>query len=154
MIVISISEQRLYHRRASGVWYAYPVSTALAGCGNRRDSLQTPLGKHRISAMIGEDMPIYTAFIGREPVGIFDPEASDPKRDWILTRILWLDGMELGKNLRGAVDTESRYIYIHGTHEEDKLGTPASHGCIRMGNADILDLFQHARVGEHVAIRP
>ncbi|MDQ6960466.1 MAG: L,D-transpeptidase, partial [Mariprofundaceae bacterium] len=69
MVVISISDQRLYHRRPSGVWHAYPVSTALAGCGNRRDSLQTPLGKHRIGAKIGEGMPVYTAFIGRDPVG-------------------------------------------------------------------------------------
>ena len=153
MIIVSVSEQRLYHRRTSGVWYTYPVSTALAGCGNQRNSLQTPLGKHRISAKIGEGMPIYTAFIGREPVGIFDPDTSDPKHDWILTRILWLDGAELGKNLRGPNDTESRYIYIHGTHEEDKLGQPASHGCIRMGNLEMLELFEHSFVGENVLIR-
>ena len=133
--------------------YSYPVSTALAGSGNKRDSYQTPLGRHRISEKIGADMPIFTAFIGREPIGIFDPETSDPERDWILTRILRLDGAELGKNLRGAVDTENRYIYIHGTHDEDKLGTPASHGCIRMGNIEMLELFEHSFVGENVLIR-
>lgn len=153
MIIVSISEQLLYHRRASGVWNAYMVSTAVRGAGNRRNSLQTPLGRHRIKAMIGEGMPVYTAFIGREPVGMFDYETCSPERDWILTRILWLDGTEPGKNRRGAVDTKSRYIYIHGTHEEDKLGTPASHGCIRMANIDILELFRHVKVGERVLIR-
>jgi len=154
MIIVSIKDQMLYHRRKSGVWYAYPVSTAARGAGNRRDSLQTPLGRHRIAARIGEGMPIYTAFTGREPVGIYDPDADDPALDWVLTRILWLDGMETGKNRRGAVDTKSRYIYIHGTHEEEKLGAPASHGCIRMASVDILNLFRYARVGERVLIQP
>jgi len=153
MITVSIREQMLYHRRSSGVWYAYPVSTAAKGAGNRRDSLQTPLGRHRICAKIGEDMPMYTAFVSREPVGIFGPGLDAPECDWILTRILWLNGMEPGKNRHGSVDTKSRYIYIHGTHEEDSLGTPASHGCIRMANTDILDLFEHTRVGERVLIR-
>lgn len=135
------------------MWYAYPVSTALKGCGNKNGSLQTPLGKHRICAKIGEDMPINTAFIGREPIGFYMPGKSDPERDWILGRILWLDGMELGKNKRGRVDTKQRYIYIHGTHEQGKLGTPCSHGCIRMSPSDVLELFEHAHTGEHVHIR-
>jgi len=153
MITISISEQRLYHRRETGVWHSYPVSTASRGSGNQRDSLQTPLGRHRICARVGEDMPEGTAFIGREPIGFFDPEHDDPGRDWILSRILWLDGMQLGTNKRGAVDTKSRYIYIHGTHEEDRLGSPASHGCIRMANDDVIELFDLTHIGEHVIIR-
>lgn len=153
MIIISIGAQMLYHRRRTGVWYAYPVSTASRGSGNLSGSLKTPLGRHRICARIGEDMPEFTAFVGREPIGIFDPDRDDPERDWILSRILWLEGCELGRNRRGPVDTRSRYIYIHGTHEEHRLGSAASHGCIRMANDDVVELFDHVRVGERVVIR-
>jgi len=153
MIVVSTAEQMLYHRRRTGVWYAYPVSTAARGGGNERDSFKTPLGRHRICAKIGEDMPANTVFIGRQPVGFYTPGKSDPARDWILGRILWLDGMEPGKNKRGHVDTKRRYIYIHGTHDEARLGTPVSHGCIRMAMADMLEVFEHAHTGERVLIR-
>jgi L,D-transpeptidase YbiS len=153
MIIVSVHEQMLHHRRSSGVWHAYPVSTSANGTGNRRDSFQTPLGKHRIFSKIGEGLPMYTAFIGRQPVGIYIPGAEDAYRDWILTRILWLEGLETGRNRRGNVDTRSRYIYIHGTHDEDAIGSPASHGCIRMRNSDILELFSHCREGERVLIR-
>ncbi|OIO73945.1 MAG: L,D-transpeptidase [Zetaproteobacteria bacterium CG1_02_53_45] len=153
MIVVSVSGQMLYHRRKTGVWHAYPVSTAAKGTGNREGSFQTPLGKHRIANKIGEGQPLLTAFRGREPFCIYDPATDDPKRDWILTRILWLTGSETGKNRRGKVDTHARYIYIHGTHEEDKIGTPASHGCIRMKNEDMLELFENVAVGESVRIK-
>lgn len=153
MIVISVAEQMLYHRRKSGVWHAYPVSTAANGTGNVEGSLQTPLGKHRIHAMIGDGEPVLTVFRGRRPVGIFDPACDDPAADWILTRILWLEGVRAGINRRGRVDTRKRYIYIHGTHDEAAIGTPASHGCIRMRNLDVLELFEHAREGEAVYIR-
>jgi len=153
MIIVSVSEQRLYHRRATGVWHTYPVSTAAKGTGNRRGSYQTPLGRHRIARKIGAGLPMDTAFVGRRPVGVYDPDG-DTGRDWILTRILWLDGMDTGRNRRGPVDTRSRYIYIHGTHEEERIGSPASHGCIRMRNRDILELFMHCREGERVHIRP
>jgi hypothetical protein len=86
-------------------------------------------------------------------VGIYVPGAEDAYRDWILTRILWLEGLETGRNRRGRVDTRSRYIYIHGTHDEDDIGRPASHGCIRMRNSDILEMFKHCREGERVLIR-
>lgn len=119
-----------------------------------RDSQQTPLGRHRVCAKIGHGLPIFTAFVGRRPVGVFRPGVDDPKSDWILSRILWLSGLELGRNLRGPVDSKERHIYIHGTHEEDKLGHPASHGCIRMANEDVMELFEHAWVGERVLIRP
>jgi lipoprotein-anchoring transpeptidase ErfK/SrfK len=153
MIVISVSEQRLYHRRKTGVWYSYPVSTASRGTGNVRDSYQTPLGRHRICSKIGEDLPAMTVFRGRKPVGYYHPGQHTENMDWILSRILWLDGMQTGINRRGQVDTKSRYIYIHGTHAEDKIGSPVSHGCIRMENADILEVFEHACTGEHVLIR-
>ncbi len=151
--MISIAEQTLYHRRQTGVWYAYPVSTATKGGGNLEGSFQTPLGKHRIAEKIGGGLPPLAAFRAREPFCIYDPEKSNPNRDWILSRILWLDGCETGKNSRGKVDTKRRYIYIHGTHEEESIGKPASHGCIRMKNEDIIDLFEHTHVGEYVRIR-
>ena len=154
MILISISEQMLCHRRKNGVRRVWPVSTAAAGIGNERDSLKTPLGRHRIAARIGAGLPKFTAFVGRMPVGIYDSSFDSPSRDWILSRILWLEGMQTGINRRGRVDTKSRYIYIHGTHEEDKIGAPASHGCIRMRNADIIELFEHVHEGELVCIRP
>jgi len=152
MIIISIAEQMLYHRRRTGVCYAYPVSTAAKGVGNAQASLQTPLGKHRIAEKIGDKLPLLTAFTARQPVAIYDPNTDDPTRDWILTRILWLQGCETGINRRGSVDTHARYIYIHGTCDEDRIGTPTSHGCIRMKNRDILELFNHVRVGESVRI--
>lgn len=153
MILISIADQMLYHRRRTGVWYEYPVSTATNGAGNERGSFKTPLGKHRIYRKIGEDMPKGTAFRAREPIGIYDPLSDDPNRDWILTRIIWLEGFETGINRRGKVDTRSRYIYIHGTHEEEKLGTPCSHGCIRMQSDDLIELFFHVDERESVVIR-
>jgi len=154
VIVISLSKQELWHRRKTGVWYRYPVSTAARGSGNERGSFKTPLGRHRVHAKIGDGMPALTAFRGRQPVGRFDPTSDDPTADWILSRILWLEGAETGRNRRGRVDTKSRYIYIHGTHDEANIGTPVSHGCIRMRNPDVVALFDHAHLGESVLIRP
>lgn len=153
MILISIRDQQLYHRRSNGVRACYPISTAANGPGNRSGSFQTPLGRHRIREKIGEGLPPLTAFRARKPFAIYDPETDDPNRDWILTRIIRLAGCETGHNRRGAVDSFDRYIYIHGTHEEQKIGTPASHGCIRMRNDDMLELFERCRIGERVYIR-
>jgi len=131
----------------------YPVSTALLGSGNIRDSFKTPVGKHRIFKCIGNDMPAFTIFRGRKACGIYNPSHHSTDKDWILSRILWLEGMQTEINRRGRVDTKSRYIYIHGTHDEESIGKPASHGCIRMKNADILDLFKHVQRYETVMIR-
>lgn len=143
----------LVHRRRSGVQVSYPVSTARLGVGNRQGSYQTPLGKHRVFACIGQGCRKGTAFVGREPDGVFDATHARERKDWILTRIIWLEGMETGCNKRGAVDSKARYIYIHGTNEEDKIGSPVSHGCIRMCNDDVLDLFAHVEEGEAVVIK-
>ena len=153
MIVVSISEQMLYHHRKTGVCYAYPVSTSRLGVGNRQGSFQTPSGRHRIAEKIGAGLPPMTAFRARQPFCIYHPHSAEPEQDWILTRILWLSGCQTGHNRRGPVDTHARYIYIHGTHAEKQLGTPVSHGCIRMKNIDILELFAHCQVGESVCIR-
>ncbi len=152
MIEIRIRQQLLIHHR-HGVRYRYPVSTARLGAGNRRGSEQTPLGRHHIAARIGEGMPIMTAFRARRPVGIYHPERDDPDHDWILSRILWLRGEQPGVNRFGKVDTLRRYIYIHGTADEANVGTPCSHGCIRMTNRDIITLFDHTRLGERVIIK-
>ncbi|MDX8382533.1 MAG: L,D-transpeptidase [Ghiorsea sp.] len=154
MVKISIAQQMLYHRRPTGVVCAYPVSTARKGAGNQQGSWQTPLGKHRIDAKIGENMPKFTAFVGRMPVATFHPSIKAQRQDWILSRILWLSGMQTGINRRGKVDSRQRYIYIHGTNEEENMGSPASHGCIRMTNDDVIHLFAHVRLGESVVITP
>lgn len=133
----------------------YPVSTALNGAGEASGSHCTPRGRHRIVQKIGAGAPLYAVFRGRVPTGeIWTPalEAENPGRDWILTRILWLEGLEPGRNRGGSVDTRARYIYIHGTSEEHRIGTPASHGCIRMRNADVAALFDLVEVGTEVRI--
>ena len=133
----------------------YPVSTSLNGAGEQNGSYCTPRGRHRIAEKIGAGAPLFAAFKARVPTGeIWTPQmdAQEPGRDWILTRILWLEGQEPGRNQGGTVDTHDRYIYIHGTHEEHKLGTPVSHGCIRMRNADVAELFDLVDVGTEVRI--
>lgn len=133
----------------------YPVSTALNGAGEASGSYRTPRGRHRIADKIGAGAPLFAAFKARVSTGeIWTPalDAECPERDWILTRILWLDGLEPGRNKGGAVDSHDRYIYIHGTHEEHRIGAPASHGCIRMKNADVADLFDRVKTGTEVRI--
>ena len=134
----------------------FPVSTALNGAGEAEGSYCTPRGKHRIAQKIGTDAPLFAVFKGRQPTGeIWTPEleAKTPGCDWILSRILWLEGMETGKNQGGKVDSHARYIYIHGTNEEQKIGMPVSHGCIRMKNADVVALYDLVETGTEINIR-
>lgn len=152
MIKVHINSQKLWHRRTTGVWHCYPISTAKAGRGNRQGSWQTPHGRHRVAALIGADEPIFTAFVARQPVGIYLPNIDSNNKDWILSRIIRLRGDQTGINRRGHCDSFQRYIYIHGTHDEATLGTPASHGCIRMANDDIIELFKYCRLAELVYI--
>lgn len=122
----------------------YSVSTAKAGVGEISGSYQTPRGQHLIRAKIGAGQAANTVFVRRRPTGeIWTPELSEafPGRDWILTRILWLSGCESGRNRCGNVDTMRRYVYIHGSPDSARMGTPGSHGCIRMRNADLIELF-------------
>ncbi|MGR9088572.1 MAG: L,D-transpeptidase family protein [Gammaproteobacteria bacterium] len=133
----------------------YPVSTAKNGPGERKGSECTPRGWHAIRAKIGQGQPMCSVFVGRRPTGeIYSSELGRlfPERDWILTRILWLGGLEPGKNRYGQVDTAWRYIYIHGCPDECLNGLPRSHGCIRMRNADVLELFDRAPAGTRVWI--
>ncbi len=120
--------------RAGRVWEEYPVSTAEAGLGFEEGSNKTPTGRFRIIEMIGDDAPLGTVFRSRKPTAeTFDPAS---EADQITSRILWLDGLE--KKNR---NTKARYIYLHGTNHESQLGTPRSHGCIRLSNSDVVTLF-------------
>ena len=134
---------------------SYPVSTALKGIGQNKNSFQTPIGTHYIRAKIGKGLPALSIFEARRPTGrIWNKEdaESHPNHDWILSRILWLSGKELGVNRLGAIDTMQRYIYIHGTPDESQLGKPLSHGCIRMSNNDVIELFNLIPIGTIVNI--
>lgn len=133
----------------------YPISSAANGVGELNGSYCTPRGKHIVRAKIGAGQPENTVFVRRRPTGeIFTPElgAQFPERDWILTRILWLSGCEPGFNRMGEVDTMRRFIYIHGSPDGVSMGVPGSHGCIRMRNADIIDLFDRVAPGTPVQI--
>lgn len=144
-IWISVARQTLTLFGDSGkVLRSYPVSTAFRGVGEHSGSFCTPLGRHVIRARIGAGMPENTVFAARRPTGeIYSAElaAANQGRDWILTRILWLSGCEPGFNRLGGVDTMRRFIYIHGCPDSEPMGVPKSHGCIRMHNPDIVELF-------------
>lgn len=152
---VSLAEQRLELRRDEEVLRDWPVSTARNGAGELRGSECTPRGWHCIRARIGQGLPSGTVFRGRRPTGEHYDETLEqlhPGRDWILTRILWLGGLEPGFNRYGDVDTAWRYIYIHGSPDHGVTGLPASHGCIRMRNADLIELFDGVCVGTRVLI--
>ena len=154
-IRISINRQSLELWRDSVCLICYSVSTALNGPGEQKNSGCTPRGKHLIRAKIGAGKPLNTVFIGRRDTGeIYSADLARryPQRDWILTRILWLSGCEIGRNRLSCVDTMQRYIYIHGTPDSEPMGQPLSHGCIRMRNIDIVDLFERIPVGTPVFI--
>ena len=143
-IVINIAEQSLCVFSLNHLVKKYRVATAKNGPGETSGSEKTPRGKHVIRAKIGEKEPVNTVFIGRRPTGeIYRAELKKqhPNRDWILTRILWLSGQEKGKNRLGNVDTMRRYVYIHGCPDEDPMGIPSSHGCVKMRNSDVIELF-------------
>ncbi|OYY93231.1 MAG: L,D-transpeptidase [Hydrogenophilales bacterium 28-61-23] len=144
-IRISLADQELELLDDTGTTLRrYPVSTAANGAGEEVGSYQTPRGRHIVRARIGADLPLNTVFTGRRPTGeIYSTELGEtqPERDWILSRILWLSGTEPGFNRLGKRDTMRRYIYIHGTPDESFEQAPRSHGCIRMRNEDLVELF-------------
>lgn len=153
---ISISEQQCRLWQADNCVFTAPVSTALNGAGEQNGSGCTPRGWHQIRACIGAGQPLNTVYVGRRPTGeIYNSELAQafPDRDWILTRILWLSGLEVGTNRLGNVDTMQRYIYIHGCPDSAPMGQPLSHGCIRMHNQDLLALFDRVYPGLKVQIR-
>ena len=152
---IDLDRQRLDLHVGGELCRSWPVSTAANGPGEREGSECTPRGNHVIRAKIGAGAAPGAVFVARRPTGErYTPAlgAAHPERDWILTRILWLSGTEPGRNRLGGVDTMRRYIYIHGCPDEVDITTPGSHGCIRMRNGDVIDLFDRVEVGTRVAI--
>jgi len=154
-IRIDLGKQTLELRDGDRTIAVFPVSTAKNGAGELNGSECTPRGRHRIGEKIGHGLPEGAVLVSREPTGeICTPDAyrSSPGRDWILTRILWLDGVEPGRNCGGDVDTRSRYIYIHGAPDEVPMGVRGSHGCVRMHNRDVCTLFDLVDEGTLVDI--
>lgn len=152
---IDVDRQELTVLDGGRIAARYSISTAANGCGQRSGSGCTPLGRHRIRLKIGAGCPQNAVFIGRRFTGeLYAPAlaAEQPRRDWILTRILWLTGLEPGFNRGGAVDTLRRFIYIHGCPDSEPMGVARSHGCIRMRNADLVELFDRVLVGTPVVI--
>lgn len=155
LIRISIPEQRLDLLEGGAVAASYPVSTARNGPGEQRGSGCTPRGWHRIRIKIGAGLPINAVLTGRRPTGeIYGEELAGryPERDWILSRILWLTGLETGFNRGGNCDTLRRFIYLHGCPDTAPMGVPLSHGCIRMRNREVLELFERVDAGDRVWI--
>ncbi|SDS48584.1 L,D-transpeptidase [Pseudomonas oryzae] len=153
LLHISIADQCLYGFAAGVLRLRLPVSTARNGPGERQGSGCTPRGRHQVRARIGAGLPEGAVLVGRRWTGeIWSPAlaAQFPQRDWILSRILWLSGCEPGRNRLGAVDTFRRYIYLHGTPDSEPMGEALSHGCIRLRNADLIELFE--RVPAHCSV--
>ena len=146
-IQISVREQRLTLKSGRKKLAAYPVSTSRFGLGSKEGSFKTPTGKFRIAERIGDGMPAGTVFKSRRPVKATKKMLRED--DLVMTRILWLDGLEP----RNA-NTHGRYVYIHGTNHEGDIGMAASHGCIRMKNADVVELFDRVAEGTPVEIKP
>lgn len=155
-IEVSVPEQRLRLYENGRILMDVVVSTAKKGMGEINGSERTPRGWHVVRAKVGAGCVPNTVFVERRPTGeIYTPELRKkfPQRDWILTRILWLSGAELGKNRLGQVDTMRRYIYIHGCPDEDVMGVPGSHGCVKMHNNEIIALFDRVAAGTRVLIK-
>ncbi len=156
LIIVSISEQKLFLFKNNTLLKDYRISSAIAGIGNRSRSFKTPLGVHQIAEKIGHNAKVASIFKARinthEIAQILIDANASSKNDIITSRILWLDGLEEGINKGKDIDSHTRYIYIHGTNEENLLGKPASHGCIRMGNQAVIDLFEQVATGTLVNI--
>jgi L,D-transpeptidase YbiS len=146
-IRISVRRQQLVLKSGRTKLAEFPVSTSQFGLGSKEGSFKTPTGKFRIADKIGDGMPVGTVFKSRRPVKATKKLLRE--EDLVMTRILWLDGLELQN-----ANTHDRYVYIHGTNHEEKIGTPAGHGCVRMKNADLLELFERVKVGTPVEIAP
>ncbi len=154
-ISVSIAEQRLQLIDNNQILFDVIIATAKNGAGEQFGSECTPRGWHKIRAKIGASCVENTVFIARRPTGEICSESLQqkyPERDWILTRIMWLSGLEVGFNRSGQQDTMRRYIYIHGCPDNNPMGIPDSHGCIKMRNSDVIALFDRVEVGIPVYI--
>lgn len=153
ILYVSIHRQAMFHVRGGGLLKVYPIATAKAGLGNQDGSFRTPTGLHRVSEKFGDHVPPLGILKDRTFTGEFaDPDFAGVDKDWITSRILWLEGLEPGVNRGGKVDSHARYIYIHGTANERSVGTASSMGCVRMRNDDVIALYEQIPVGTLVAI--
>lgn len=155
VIHVHLGAQRLCLVEGQQTVMDVAVSTAANGPGEREGSFCTPRGWHRVRAKVGAGCPEGTVFVARRPTGeVYSPalRKAHPERDWILTRILWLSGLEPGRNRLGEVDTMRRYVYIHGAPDDDPMGVPGSRGCVKMRGADIIELFDRVPLGTRVLI--
>jgi lipoprotein-anchoring transpeptidase ErfK/SrfK len=154
-IRIDLRTQQLEVREGERVVARYPVSTSAKGAGERLGSEQTPRGVHEVRELIGQGAPHGAVFVARKPTGEIctsELRTANPDRDWILSRVIWLSGLEDGRNRGGDVDSYDRYIYIHGTPDDEPIDAPRSHGCIRMRNEDVIELFETLAIGTRVEI--
>lgn len=152
---VDLNRQQISLKKDDEVLFSAPISSGKNGVGERQNSGQTPRGWHVARAMIGQSLPCHSVLVARRPTGeIYHEELAKqyPNRDWILSRIIWLSGLEPGKNRGGDVDTMRRFIYIHGAPDELMINPPQSHGCIRMYNQDIITLFNLMGPGTRVYI--
>ena len=153
VLYVSIKRQKLYHIKGDQIINEYLISSSKKGIGNSERSFQTPIGLHRIKEKIGNDIPQGGIFDHRQFTGkVYNSENPNSQKDLITSRILWLQGLENGYNSGSGSDSYERCIYIHGTHEEYLIGTPASHGCIRMRNNEVIQLFEKVPIGTYVVI--
>ena len=155
IIFVSIEKQQLYHIKNNKIISEFIISSSAYGTGNKAGSNKTPLGLHKVKQKYGEKTPINGRMIARVYTGeiaTIYKDSTKSKTDDVTTRILWLKGLEQGKNKGEGIDSFKRYIYIHGTSEEGRLGTPASHGCIRMTNKEVIDLYNKVAIGTLVLI--
>ena len=155
ILFVSIKEQKLYHIKDDKIIKEYIISSSAYGIGSEAESNKTPLGLHKVNQKYGEKTPINGRMVGRVfygKIATIYTDDSKSKTDDITSRIFWLEGLEKGKNKGKKIDSYKRYIYIHGTSEEGRLGNPASHGCIRMKNKEVIDLYNLIEVGTLVLI--
>jgi lipoprotein-anchoring transpeptidase ErfK/SrfK len=155
ILFVSIKEQKLYHIKDDKIVKEYVISSSAYGTGNKAGSNKTPLGLHKVNQKYGDKTPINGRMVGRvfyEEIATIYTDSTKSKTDDVTSRIFWLEGLEKGKNKGDGIDSYKRYIYIHGTSEEGRLGKPASHGCIRMKNKEVIGLYKAIEVGTLVLI--
>tara|TARA_B110000091_G_scaffold107246_1_gene116227 strand:+ start:717 stop:1307 length:591 start_codon:yes stop_codon:yes gene_type:complete len=155
VLYVSIKQQKLYHIQNDSIIKEYIISSSAYGIGSKAGSNKTPIGLHSIKEKYGDNTPINGRMTGRvfyDDIATIYTDETKSKTDDVTSRIFWLEGMEKGKNKGKGIDSFSRYIYIHGTSEEGRLGKPASHGCIRMKNKEVIDLYKLIEVGTLVLI--
>ena len=155
VLFVNITEQKMYYIKEGGIVKTYVISSSSYGVGNKAGSNKTPIGLHKVKQKFGEETPINGKMIGRVFYGDIATIYTDntkSKTDDVCSRILWLVGLEEGLNKGEGIDSYNRYIYIHGTSEEGRLGKPASHGCIRMKNKAVIELYDKIKIGTLVLI--